>query len=250
MKLLIVDNNEQNRYMLQVLLEGHGHQVASAGDGAEALEVARRDPPDMIISDILMPVMDGFTLCREWKKDEGLKAIPFVFYTATYTDPKDEEFALSLGAERFIIKPQEPDVFMEMVREVLENYETDRLVALREPAEEEVVFFKEYNEVLIRKLEDKLVQLEKANRALEREIAERRQAEADIARASRELQRSHDDLERRVRERTTELQRIVNLMTGREVRMAELKDVIRRLRAQLEEAGLEPVTDDPLLGSD
>jgi PAS domain S-box-containing protein len=191
MKLLIVDDNEQNRYMLQVLLEGYGYQVTSARDGAEALEVARRDPPDMIISDILMPVMDGFALCREWKKDEGLKAIPFVFYTATYTDPKDEKFALSLGAERFIVKPQEPDVFAEMVREVFENYKTDRLGALREPAEEEAVFFREYNEVLIRKLEDKLVQLEEANRVLEREIAERKQAEEALQRYVERLRTQH-----------------------------------------------------------
>jgi CheY-like chemotaxis protein len=240
MKLLIVDDNEQNRYMLQALLKGHRYQVASAGDGAEALQTARRDPPDMIISDILMPVMDGFALCREWKKDERLKAIPFVFYTATYTDPKDEEFALSLGAERFIIKPQEPDVFMDIVREVLENHETGRLVAPREPVGDETVFFREYNEVLIRKLEDKLAQLEEANRALERDIADRKRVEE-------ELQEHREHLEKLVRERTAELRKMVNAMAGREVRMAELKDVIRKLRAQLEEAGLEPVANDPLL---
>ncbi len=243
MKLLIVDDNEQNRYMLQVLLEGHGYQVASARDGAEALEVARRDPPDMIISDILMPVMDGFALCREWKKDTELRAIPFVFYTATYTDPKDKEFALSLGAERFIIKPQEPDVLMEMVQGVFENREAGRLVALHEPVEEEAVYFKRYNEVLIRKLEDKLVQLGQANQALEREIAERRQAEEKLI-------TYRDHLEEKVGERTAELRKMVNLMAGREVRMAELKGVIRKLRAQLEEAELTPVADDPLLGDE
>jgi CheY-like chemotaxis protein len=240
MKLLIVDDNEQNLYMLQVLLEGHGYQVVPARDGAEALELARRDPPDMAISDILMPVMDGFSLCREWKKDARLKTIPFVFYTATYTDPKDAEFALSLGAERFIIKPQEPDVFIEMVQEVIENGKTGRLVASHEPEEEETIFFREYNEVLIRKLEDKLVQLEETNRALEGEVTERKEAEE-------ELKAHHDHLDELVRERTAELRKLVNAMAGREVRMAELKEVIRKLRAQLEEAGLEPVANDPLL---
>ena len=171
-KVLIVDDNKLNLYMLQAILKGHGYEVVQAGDGAEALVVARSDPPDIVISDILMPVMDGFALCREWKKDDQLRGIPFVFYTATYTDPKDEQFALSLGAERFVVKPAEPDVLVEILQEVLEDYEAGRLVATEPPVEEEAVYFKEYNQVLIRKLEDKLADLEEANRAL-RESEER-----------------------------------------------------------------------------
>ena len=171
-RFLIVDDNEQNLYMLQALLKGHGYEVIQAGDGAEALAVARSDPPDMVISDILMPGMDGFALCREWKKDDQLRGIPFVFYTATYTDPKDEQFALSLGVERFVVKPAEPDVLVGILQEVLEDYEAGRLVATEPPVEEEAVYFKEYNQVLIRKLEDKLADLEEANRAL-RESEER-----------------------------------------------------------------------------
>ena len=68
-KALIVDDNEQNLYLLQTMLKGQGYNVLTAADGVEALEQARRDSPDIIISDILMPVMDGFALCREWRAD-------------------------------------------------------------------------------------------------------------------------------------------------------------------------------------
>lgn len=168
-KLLIVDDNDQNRYLLQVLLQGHGYEVTTALDGNEALETARSDPPDMLITDILMPGMDGFTLCRHWKADEELQEIPFVFYTATYTDPQDEEFALSLGAARFILKPAEPDALLAVIVEALEAQETNQLVAPQEPIEEEAVYYKKYNQALIHKLEDKLVQLEGANKEIRRQ---------------------------------------------------------------------------------
>lgn len=197
-RFLIVDDNEQSLYMLQYLLKSDGHEVVTAANGAEALEKARQDPPDMIITDILMPVMDGFALCREWKEDKRLKGIPLVFYTATYTDPKDRELGLSLlGADRFIVKPAEPDVFVEMLREVLEE-EAGRLVTPREPVAEEAVYFRMYNEALIRKLEDKMLQLEKTNQALERDIAKRKKAE-EALREERAL------LARRVAERTADL---------------------------------------------
>jgi len=165
-KILIVDDNEEALYMLRFLLQKNGYQVDTATNGQEALEKARAERPDMIISDILMPVMDGFTLCRQWKGDDRLKEIPFVFYTATYTDPQDEELTLSLGAERFIVKPVEPDVFLGMLREVIEECKASGLVTPRQPVEEEAVLFKEYSEALIRKLEDKMVQVEEANQCL------------------------------------------------------------------------------------
>ena len=176
-RLLIVDDNPQSLYLLQVLLSTNGFELELASNGAEALEQARRTPPDMIISDILMPVMDGFALCRACKQDERLKEIPFIFYTATYTDPKDEDFALSLGAERFIVKPVEPDKFLALLRETIETHATGKLVAPREPIAGEAEYYKQYNAVLIRKLEDKALQLEAANRALELDIAERKRVE-------------------------------------------------------------------------
>ena len=173
-RILVVDDIEQNLYLLRVLFEGHGYQVVTARNGSQALEMAGNEAPDMIISDILMPVMDGFTLCKEWKKDEQLKPIPFVFYTATYTDAKDEQLALSLGAVRFIVKPSEPDDFIKIIEEVVTEYEAGRLPMAQETPSEEIVY-KQYNEALIRKLEDKMLQLEKANRDLANQIEERQQ---------------------------------------------------------------------------
>lgn len=162
-KLLIVEDNRQSRYLLQLLLTTHGFTVAAAANGAEALEQARGAPPDMIISDILMPVMDGFALCREWKADERLRHIPFVFYTATYTDPQDEDFALRLGAARFIVKPSEPDDFLAMLREVIAIPQTGQDLTGSAPQEDDAVFYKEYNQTLVRKLEDKMLELKQEN---------------------------------------------------------------------------------------
>ncbi|MCF6290932.1 MAG: PAS domain S-box protein [Desulfobacterales bacterium] len=166
MRVLLVDDSKENIYMLEALLRGYGYEVAAAGDGIEALEKAGRQDFDMIISDILMPRMDGFQLCRAVKTDARLKKIAFVFYTATYTEPSDEEFALGLGAERFITKPAEPDVFMEIITAVLKSHETGSLRAAKSPAEDEGVYLKKYNQRLIRKLEDKMLELERVNAGL------------------------------------------------------------------------------------
>src|SRR5262245_59033362 len=117
--VLVVDDEEDNRYMLRMLLEGHGYNVAEASQGAEALQCAERALPDLIIADLMMPVVDGFALLRQCKSDERLRRIPFIVYTATYTGPKDERLALDLGADAFIIKPAEPDAFMECITSVL-----------------------------------------------------------------------------------------------------------------------------------
>ena len=189
-KVLIADDQAQNRYMIEVLLRGHGYEVISASNGAEALKFASENPPDLIVTDILMPVMDGFALCRQWRAHESLKEIPFIFYTATYTEPKDEQFALELGADRYIIKPAEPSVLTRAIEEVLENCR-DRNLAPSRPLGAEMEFFRQHNEALFHKLEHKMAMLK-------REISERKRAEVEI-------ERINAGLEARILERTCEL---------------------------------------------
>ena len=172
-RILIVDDKEENRYLLRTLLQGHGYEVAVAAHGAEALDAARKQPPGLIISDVLMPVMDGFALCREWKNDARLARIPFVFYTATYTDERDRRFGLSLGAERFIVKPEEPDALLAIIRETIREIGVPPAAGRPAPAaagNDERVFLKQYNEALVRKLETKMEELRRDIAA--REVAQ------------------------------------------------------------------------------
>ncbi len=165
-RILTVDDDEQSREMLRLLMERHGYEAVVASNGAEALATAKRNPPDVIISDILMPVMDGYTLCHECKKDDRLKSIPFIFYTGTYTDTKAEALAESMGAERFIRKPADSKTFLSTVEEVLGYWQAEqRDVSLRTGREGEIL--KEYAGILNTKLEAKVAALERTSRELE-----------------------------------------------------------------------------------
>jgi signal transduction histidine kinase len=183
-KVLIADDNDENRYLLEAILQNNGFETVSAANGEEALNLAMQHPPEVIITDILMPVMDGYDLCRQWKADDKLKRIPFVFYTATYTDQRDIEFGLSLGAERFLLKPQEPDVILQVLNEVLGEVKAVGVPAKTcSPLGEEMEFFRQHNEVLFRKLEKKMAELKDANAAFQREIKERQQVEVALVKA-------------------------------------------------------------------
>jgi CheY-like chemotaxis protein len=80
--ILLVDDREENRYLLRMMLSSEPHRLLEAANGVEALDLARSAPPDLVIADILMPVMDGYTLCRSWRLDPLLAEIPFAFFTA------------------------------------------------------------------------------------------------------------------------------------------------------------------------
>ena len=179
-RILIVDDIEDNRYYLRVLLEGNGFEIEQAANGVEALSMVQADMPDMIVSDILMPEMDGFTFCRILKENEQLKQIPFIFYTATYTDIRDEKLALSIGADAFLVKPMEPDEFIRQIRTTFENIRSKKFDSQQKPCMPSEIVLKEYNEALIRKLEHKMLMLEQANKKLEAEMSARQQVEKNL----------------------------------------------------------------------
>jgi PAS domain S-box-containing protein len=163
--LLIVEDHEENRNLLKMLLAANGYRVTAAGNGLEALAAARRDPPDAIISDVLMPKMDGFALCRAWMQDAALRPIPFIFYSATYVRPDDEQFAMALGAVRYLIKPLEAQVFLRELRAVLQQW-AGHAAPVATPALDDATAHALHESALARKLEDKMAQLDAANRKL------------------------------------------------------------------------------------
>jgi len=184
--VLIVEDQEAGRYLLKVLLEGNGYRVTQAVNGLEALAAARLEPPDIVVSDVLMPKMDGFALCRAWMQDAALKAIPFVFYSATYRDPEDEKLAQALGAARYLNKSLPADIFLAELRAVLmAALAPQRPVAT---ALDDKDFYALHDAVLARKLEHKMGQIEAMNRALrESEVRYR-----DLVENSHDLICTHD----------------------------------------------------------
>jgi len=164
--ILIVDDDHKNRYFLQTLLEGNGYRVKGVANGQQALELAERESPVLIVSDLLMPVMDGYALLRKWKSHERLKAIPFVVYTATYTDPDDERLALDLGADLYLVKPAEPEALLAAIQELQAEVDSH----LKQPRDPQVAgeqMLEQYSDTLVRKLEEKIRQLEESNQSLE-----------------------------------------------------------------------------------
>ena len=179
MNILVVDDHEENIYLLEAMFKAGGHAVSAVSNGREALEKLEECKFHLIISDILMPVMDGFELCRKVKADETLRSIPFIIYTATYTGPQDEAFAMKIGADHFIQKPCEPDVFMKAVEDVMAKVKQGDGGFAPEPMKEEETL-KLYSERLVRKLEQKMLQAEQ-------EIRKRKEVEETLKESEEKL---------------------------------------------------------------
>lgn len=165
-KALIAEDDENSRELLAGALSANGYAVRSAANGFQALEQARLDPPDIIISDILMPKMDGYSLCRAIKQDPALAAIPLVFYTATYIEARDQALAYSVGAARYLIKPMEMGKLLAILDEVLQDIQPG--TGAKAPAGLSLETLEALHSERVQvKLSKKLIELEEKTRQLE-----------------------------------------------------------------------------------
>ncbi|PLX98898.1 MAG: hypothetical protein C0623_10970, partial [Desulfuromonas sp.] len=169
MKILVVDDQQENRSILRTYLEDAGWDVTEASDGLEGLSVAAADRPDVIVSDILMQEMDGYEFLREVRRHELLADVPFIFYTGVYTTPKEAKLARDLGVTAFIVKPKEAEAFCQHIETVLKNIEPGKIKPNRELLEEDRFFFEKYNEVVTSQLKRQIKDLEEARAELDKQ---------------------------------------------------------------------------------
>jgi CheY-like chemotaxis protein len=160
--VLVVEDVPNVLELLEVTLRFKGYPVMTARNGQEALDCIFRERPAMIITDILMPKMDGYALAHAIRKDPRTRQIPIVFLSATYVTPEDKKFALSLGAVRFLEKPVDTEDFLLTIAEIL------TMGPPRVPAPmSETEFFAGYRERLEQKLRHKSTQISRTERLLE-----------------------------------------------------------------------------------
>jgi len=211
-KILIVDDRIENLIALENLLADLDVEFVRATSGNEALKKTLKNELAIALVDVQMPGMDGFEMVEFIRQQKKTKLLPVIFLSAAYKEDYHKVKGIRTGAIDFITKPVNPEILIGKVR----------------------VFLDLYNHKFL---------LQKAHDKLEQRVEERTD---QLFKANEDLEQHRKHLEEMIRERTDKLQKTVNLMAGREIRMAELKETILELRAQLEEEGLTPVADDPL----
>jgi CheY-like chemotaxis protein len=159
--ILVVEDVPNVLELLEVTLRFKGYPVITARNGQEALEQVQKEHPALVITDILMPKMDGYALAHRLHHDPQTRQIPLIFLSATYVTPEDKQFAVSLGAVRFIEKPIDTEEFLLTVAELL----TQGPETAPEPLGERE-FYTGYRERLEHKLRHKNTQIARTERLL------------------------------------------------------------------------------------
>jgi CheY-like chemotaxis protein len=169
--ILIVEDIPHILELLEVTLKFKGYDVMTARNGDEALELIGTDPPVLILTDILMPRLDGYALAQAVRSNPETRHIPIIFISATFITPEDKEFALSLGAVRFLEKPIEASELLLTVAEVM----TGEFEGSTSPMPERA-FQQGYSDRLREKLHHKENQIRRAQRLVETVPPEQRPA--------------------------------------------------------------------------
>ena len=152
--LLIVEDDPDILKLLDATLTFRGYRVITAKNGKDALEAIRLKRPAIVITDIMMPTLDGFGLVHRIRINPETREIPVVFITATYVTREDREFALSIGATRFIQKPVDLEKFLAIIAELM-----DQGLPTENKPFNEFDFYKEYRRRLQAKLDEKMKQI-------------------------------------------------------------------------------------------
>ncbi|HVF25809.1 MAG TPA: response regulator [Anaerolineales bacterium] len=152
--LLIAEDDRDILKLLDATLTFKGYRVITAHNGKEALEVIQIKRPAIVITDIMMPMLDGFGLVHRLRINPETRDIPVVFITATFMTPEDKEFALEIGATRFIQKPVDLEKFLITIAELLEPGTSSAVQPLKE-----FNFYDGYRKRLEAKLERKNKQI-------------------------------------------------------------------------------------------
>ena len=157
--ILVVDDNADVRARLGQWLAEAGYQPVTAADGLEALKHLHSGPVDLILSDVLMPRMDGYQFCRAVKKEEVWARIPFVFFTSTFVDQLHRELGRTLGASAYLaVKPEKGDELIAAVEVLLDRHKRGDLIAVEAELKDEVAFQRAYHQALWHKLSGRLAQ--------------------------------------------------------------------------------------------
>ena len=159
--ILVVEDIPNVLELLEVTLRFQGYEVISAHNGEEALYILETATPALIISDILMPKLDGFSMIQKLRVNPKTQNIPVIFLSATYVTPEDREFAMNLGASRFIEKPIDTEDFLLTIAELLSQEHITIPGPLPQPQ-----FYSGYRARLETKLQHKNRQIARIERLL------------------------------------------------------------------------------------
>ena len=159
--ILLIEDEPRLRKNLQLLLQSEGYRITTASDGAEGIQKVAEEPYDLVITDIMMPKLDGFGMVHRLRLNPETRDLPVIFLTATYVALEDKTFALNIGATRFIEKPVNFERFLETIDQLLTQGVHEASAPMNEAE-----FYEGYRQRLEKKLNQKITQIARDERLL------------------------------------------------------------------------------------